>query len=124
MKFSLARIAVISTLGAALSISSAFAQDPSINKLLSKLPPPEQVIKTDPAFRDPLRTQIASAIKAQNFGQAMELLRKLAQRYPKSAGAQASLGLLAFQLHRLDEAGTHFAGQSRFNQISPLDILD
>jgi Flp pilus assembly protein TadD len=72
------------------------------------LPPPEQVVKTDPASRDPLVKQIANAFKAQNFGQALDLSRKLARNYPKSAGAQATHALLALQLRRLDEAADAF----------------
>lgn len=108
MKPSPARTTLVSTLTVALIVSIALAQDPSIDKLLKKLPPPEQVVRTDPAFQDPLTKQIASAAKAQNFGQALELSRKLAQRYPKSAGAQASRAILAFQLRRFDEAADAF----------------
>jgi tetratricopeptide (TPR) repeat protein len=108
MKCSPIRTTLVSTLAAALSISIVSAQDPSIDKLLKKLPPPEQVVKADPASRDPLAQQLANAAKAQNFGQALELSRKLAQRYPKSAGAQAAHALLAFQLRRPDEAADAF----------------
>lgn len=108
MKSSLARTAVVSSFVAALSISRAFAQDPSISKLLSKLPPPEEVVKSDPASQDPLAKQMASAAKAQNFGQALEFSRKLAQRYPKSAGAQAFHGTFAFQLRQFNEAADAF----------------
>jgi tetratricopeptide (TPR) repeat protein len=93
---------------AALTTSRAFAEDPSINRLLSKLPPPEQVIRTDPASQDPLTKEIANAAKAQNFGRALELSRKLAQQYPKNAGAQGVHALLALQVRRYDEAADAF----------------
>jgi tetratricopeptide (TPR) repeat protein len=108
MKFSPARSTLVSTLAVALSISIVSAQDPSIDKLLKKLPPPEQVVRADPASQDPLIKQIVNAAKAQNFGQALELSRRLAQRYPKSAGAQAFHAILAFQLRRVDEAADAF----------------
>lgn len=100
--------AVLFTLALLFLAATSLAQDPSIDKLLKKLPPPEQVVKADPALQDPLTKQIQNAAKAQNFGQALELSRKLAQRYSKSAGAQALHGMLAFQLRRFDEAADAF----------------
>lgn len=92
----------------AFGLQTASAQDPSIDRLLRKLPPPEKLVRVDPALNDPLTQQIANAAKAQNFGLALDLARKLARRYPKSAGAQAFHGMLAVQLHRGDEAANAF----------------
>jgi tetratricopeptide (TPR) repeat protein len=92
----------------AFDLHTAFAQDPSIDRLLKKLPPPEKLIKVDPAQNDRLVRQVEKAAKAQNFGQALELSRKLAQRYPKSVGAQAFRGMFAFQARRYDESADAF----------------
>lgn len=99
-------LAVLSV--AVFGLHAASAQDPSIDRLLRKLPPPEKLIRVDPAQNDPIARQIEKAAKAQNFGQALELSRKLGQRYPKSAGAQAFRGMLALQLRRYDEAADAF----------------
>jgi len=89
MKFSRVHTTLVSMLAAALSISIASAQDPSIDKLLGKLPPPEKRVKspvatalqqTDPALRDPLVAQIGDAAKAQNFGRARDLAQQLTIR--------------------------------------------
>ncbi|MEY2527396.1 MAG: anaphase-promoting complex subunit 3 [Verrucomicrobiota bacterium] len=94
----------------AFTIANASAEDPSIDKLLKKLPPPEKIItsQVDPAMKDPMVQQINNAAKAYNFGQALDLSRKLAQRYPRSAGAQALHGLLSLALRRYDEATDSF----------------
>jgi tetratricopeptide (TPR) repeat protein len=99
-------LAILST--ATFGLHAASAQDPSIDRLLRKLPPPEKLVRVDPAQNDPMARQLEKAAKAQNFGQALELSRKLAQRYPKSVGAQAFRGMFAFQLRRYDEAADAF----------------
>jgi hypothetical protein len=69
----------------------ARAQDPSIDRLLSKLPPPEKLAKppvqqvlqlNDPAAKDPAIKQILQAEQTRNFPQALNLSRKLTDRYP------------------------------------------
>ena len=82
------------------------AQDPSIDRLLSKLPSPERFV--DPAINDPLAKQMLAAAKAQNFGNALDASRKLAGRYPKSLGAQMVHGMLAIALRRFPEALTAY----------------
>jgi hypothetical protein len=83
----------------------ALAQDASIDKLLSKLPPPEKLVKpsvqkavqqSDPAFKDPLVKQIVQAATVRNFPQALNLSRKLSEHYPRSAGAQCLRGITAY----------------------------
>src|SRR5437016_2842794 len=89
----------------------------SIDKLLSKLPPPEKIIEPsarkalaqpDPAFKDPLVTEIVVALNMRNFQLAMGLSRKLTERYPRSAGAQALRGALAYDLRLYAEASAAF----------------
>jgi hypothetical protein len=52
------------------------AQDPSIDRLLSKLPPPEKLTKSpleralqqpDPALKDPIARQVVQAAAGRNF---------------------------------------------------------
>jgi tetratricopeptide (TPR) repeat protein len=88
-------------------VTGAFAaQEPSIDRLLGKLPPPEKFV--DPASRDPLVKQMQAAAKAQNFGAALDAARRLAARYPKSLGAQMIHGLLSQSLGRLSEAAAAY----------------
>jgi tetratricopeptide (TPR) repeat protein len=88
-------------------VGNAFAaQDPSIDRLLSKLPPPEKFV--DPAIRDPLAKQMAAAVKAHNFGAALDASRRLADRYRKSLGAQMVHGMFAQSLRRFPEASAAY----------------
>src|SRR5690242_8208630 len=82
-------------------------QDPSIDRLLSKLPPPEKLGKPpvqqalqldDPAAKDPIVKQIVQAEQARNFQQALNLSRKLTERYPRSPVAYSLRGILALHL--------------------------
>ena len=91
------------------------AQDPSIDRLLSKLPPPEKigrpplhqaVLASDPAAKDPLVRQILQAALSRNLQQALNLSRKLAERYPRSAGGQTLRGYCAIGLQQYAEAAT------------------
>jgi tetratricopeptide (TPR) repeat protein len=79
--------------------SPGATNDPSIDRLLSKLPPPEKLITrrgpSDPAFNDPLVKQIVAAAQARNFGQGYALAKTLTQRHPKSALAFSLRGSLA-----------------------------
>ena len=119
MKLSLPRfplppfVVILATLIAPM----ASAQDPSIERLLKKLPPPEKLVKPsvaraidqpDPALRDPLVSQIASAAQSNNLGRALELARKLSAKHPKSAGAECLRGMLALIARQYGEATTAF----------------
>lgn len=86
----------------------ARAEDASVDQLIKKLPPPEKVVKADPASVDPLVKQIMAAIKKMNFGNAYAMSQKLAARYPKSAGAHSLHGELALLMRRYAEASTAF----------------
>ena len=92
---------------AAVVVTNTFAaQDPSIDRLLGKLPPPEKFV--DPAISDPLAKQIIDAIKRMNFGNAYAMSQKLAARYPKSAGAHSLHGQLALLMRHYSEASDAF----------------
>ncbi|PYL94980.1 MAG: hypothetical protein DME28_03390 [Verrucomicrobia bacterium] len=96
-------------------ISTLHAQDPSIDRLLSKLPPPEKIAKPplhqavqtdDPAAKDPLVRQVLQAALGRNLPLALNLSRKLAERYPRSAGAQILRGYFAIDVQQYAEATT------------------
>jgi superkiller protein 3 len=93
------------------------AEDASIDKLLSKLPPPEKIIepsarkaleRRDPAFNDSLASQIDVAVRTGKLQQAFSLSHKLTEQYPRSAGAQCVRGALAYDLRQYGEASTAF----------------
>ena len=83
-------------------------EDAPIDKLISKLPPPEEVVQTDPAANDPLAKKIIVAVKAMNLGNAYAMSKQLAARYPKSAGAHSLHGQLALLLRHYPEASGAF----------------
>ena len=89
-----------------IAVGAVSAADPSIDRLLGKLPAPEKFV--DPARNDPLAKQMFAAAKAQNFGIALESSRRLANKYPRSLGAQAYHGLLAIALRRFPEASAAY----------------
>lgn len=100
-----------------LTLSVASAQDPSIDKLLKKLPPPEKLVKPtvqravsqpDPALRDPLISQIVSAAQANNPGRALDGCHKLSAKYPKSAGSECLRGIVALTFDQYGEAASGF----------------
>jgi len=107
-----------------LGIISAHAEDASIDKLLSKLPPPEKIIQpsarkaveqSDPAFNDALVTQTLVAVRLRNFQLAMGLSRKLTEKYPRSAGAQALRGAVAYGSQQYGEASAAFRAATNIN---------
>jgi tetratricopeptide (TPR) repeat protein len=119
MNFPLPRSAnaIASFILAIVSLSVVRAQDPSIDRLLKKLPPPEKLVKPtvqraasqpDPALRDSLVEQIVSASQANNAGRALELSRKLSAKYPKSAGSECLHGIVALTFRQYGEAATGF----------------
>ena len=96
---------------------NAQTQDASLDKLFSKLPPPEKLGKPpvrrameqpDPAYKDPMGRQIFQAIQMYNWPQALNLSRKLTERYPRSAASQCLRGALAFDLRQFAEASSCF----------------
>lgn len=93
---------LVALFAVAVVTSTFAAQDPSIDRLLGKLPPPEKFV--DPAISDPLTKQMTAAAKARNYGAALDASRRLADRYPKSLGAQMIHGVFAQSLGRFSEA--------------------
>lgn len=84
-------------------ISLGKAQEPSIDNLLKRLPPPEKLVKTpvqrvlqqkDPALGDPLGKKIVFALQQGNLGSAIDFSRQLVQHYPHSPAAHLLLGVL------------------------------
>ena len=107
------RFAIALFLACATALASARAQDPSIDRLLKKLPPPEKLVKpsvqrairkTDPALRDPLVPQIFSALDANNYPRALDLSRRLTTAHANSGAAQCLHGLVAILARQLGEA--------------------
>lgn len=101
----------------AMAASTVSAQEPSIDKLLKKLPPPEKLVKPtveravrqpDPALRDPLTSQVFSAAQSGNASRALDLSRKLSAKYPKSGGAECLHGIVALSFNQFGEAGAAF----------------
>jgi tetratricopeptide (TPR) repeat protein len=108
-----ARLALGLLLGCATAFTSAHGQDPSIDRLLKKLPPPEKLVKpsvqrairkTDAALGDPLVTQIFSALDNNNYPRALDLGRKLTAAHSNSGVAHCLHGLVAILAHQLGEA--------------------
>jgi tetratricopeptide (TPR) repeat protein len=85
-----------------LSICPARAADEAIDRLISKLPPPQKFV--DPAISDPLAKQITAASTAHNYGVALDLARRLASRYPKSLGAHMVHAVAALSVREFREA--------------------
>src|SRR5437899_11265046 len=105
---------------ALFAVTSALAQDTSIDRLLNKLPPPEKLVKLpaqrateqpDPAFKDPIGRQVLQAVTTDNFPQALYLNRKLTQRYPRSLGAHYQRGVLAWTLRQYGDAPSSFSAE-------------
>jgi len=92
----------------ALTASAIAAEDPSIERLLQKLPPPEKIVRSgmqaDPASADPMAKEMFAAAKARKMERALILSRRLVQRYPKSTGASFVHGLFALSQQRFTEA--------------------
>jgi len=99
-------VAVLFLVAADLTVGAP--ADSSIDRLIKKLPPPEKVVQTDPASQDPLAKKIIVALKASNYGNAYAMSRTLADRYPKSAGAQSIHGQLALALRHYPQASGAF----------------
>ena len=107
----------LSCILAFLVISSVAAEDASIDRLLSKLPAPEKIVKPsaphppqqkDPALQDPLFVQIFALAGLGNFSEGRLYSRKLAEKYPRSEAALILWGEFAYRLRYYDEAAVVF----------------
>src|ERR1700730_3742248 len=116
-RFPLISFGFVFLVGAHFASLPAEDQSPSIDRLLSKLPPPEKLAKppvqqalqpNDPAAKDPAIKQIVKAELAHNFPQALDLARKLTQRYPRSLAAHSIRGILAWRVRQYGEASSSF----------------
>ena len=130
MTFSSVRITcfIAAFLAATSTAPIVRGQDASIDRLLSKLPPPEKLVKPpvqraleqpDPAIKDAIVGQVAHSLAARNTQQALVYSRKLTERYPRSAAAQFLRGALALDVHQFAEAATSFrtAAQLQPNMV-------
>jgi Flp pilus assembly protein TadD len=107
--------------------ASFAAEDASIDRLLSKLPPPEKLIKpsapqesqrTDPALQDPLFVYAFSSWYLRDISQARFYSRKLAEKYPQSVAALILWGEFAYRLRYYEEAAGVF---QRATILAPRD---
>lgn len=93
------------------------AQEPSIDRLLRKLPPPEKLAgpkmgqampPNDPAAKDPMGQRAIRAANLGHFRVALDLCRQLIARYPNSFGAHCLLGMVAWEAQQFREAQSAF----------------
>lgn len=100
-------------LAVALSASPSHAQDPAIERLLKKLPPPEKLVKPsvkkaldrpDPILKDPLARELLNNLARGNIAAGLVLVRKLAAKFPASASAHELHGLVAYIGRQFPEA--------------------
>jgi len=100
------------------SASAAAATDPSIDRLLRKLPAPEELAPhrslrgqshpSDPILTDSLAQEASNAFRQKNYRRALAASRKLIKRYPNNPTAHAFHGIVALTLQQSVEAGTAF----------------
>jgi tetratricopeptide (TPR) repeat protein len=96
---------------------TAQAQDPSIERLLKKLPPPETLVKPPPVnvldelevLGDPLTKRIGTACAYHNWLQARALALRLAQAHPNNPWVHCIRGSIATEVVRFSEASAAFA---------------
>ncbi len=85
------------------------ADEPSIDRLLNKLPAPEKLVQTrDPGGTDPLAKKTLEALQKKNYGQALDYSRRLTRANPTSAVAHGLHGWIAFNLQQIGEASSEF----------------
>ena len=91
---------------------SVRAQDPDIDRLLRRLPPPEKVVtqvasgrqKADPAAQDPVAQQLVKKLAAGKAGEGLNAARKLAKQYPLSPVVNFLHGTSALARNQSSEA--------------------
>ncbi len=101
----------------AQNVASARAQEPSIDSLLKKLPPPETLVKSpvqgalqenDPAFKDSLVQKIADAERNRDLWRMVDLAEQLKRKYPDSAGSHCLYGAGLLGAKKLPAAAAEF----------------
>jgi superkiller protein 3 len=100
-----------------VSITLSPAQDPEIESLLKRLPPPETLVKkeiapgihrNDPVLQDPLCSKINEAVATKNSSRALRLARELSARHPKSPLGHFLRGSFALTMRQFTEASAAF----------------
>ena len=86
-------------------------EEPSIDRLLNKLPPPEKLAshpvhsalqQNDPAAKDKLVQDVLTAVSRGDFPRALNTARKLAGKYPTSVGAACLRGMCAWRMRQYE----------------------
>lgn len=99
------------------SLATVHAQEPDIDRLLKKLPPPEKLVRTqvapgirlnDPILQDPLGVEFTKALASKNAARALSVARKLSQHHPKSPLGHFLQGSLALQTGQFKESAAAF----------------
>jgi tetratricopeptide (TPR) repeat protein len=94
--------------------SAVSASEPSVDRLLKKLPPPEKIVSPiDPLVNDPLAKKTLDAINARKFSRALSLSRQLSSRYPKDSMAHGVHGWMALAQRQWAEASSEFQNAVR-----------
>ncbi|HEX8678815.1 MAG TPA: tetratricopeptide repeat protein, partial [Chthoniobacterales bacterium] len=93
------------------------AQDPTIDRLLKKLPPPEKLVKPsvnqtlqqpNPVMNDPLLKTAVAQARGGNMAGALATVRALVAKHPRNATAHELHGVCAFFARQLPEARAAF----------------
>ena len=104
------------TLMVTMLARAAYGQDPSIDRLLKKLPPPEKLVKPLnqnvlaqlEVLGDPLTIQIGTATAYRNSRQALSLSRRLVERHPRNPWVHCIRGSAASTAAQFAEASAAF----------------
>jgi tetratricopeptide (TPR) repeat protein len=118
---------------------TAQAQDPSIERLLKKLPPPETLVKRPPVnvrdelevLGDPLTNRLWIAVAYRNWSQAKSLALRLIENHPNNPWVHCMRGSIATELARFPEASAAFRDAVRvrpkfaygFLQLGSVEVI-
>jgi tetratricopeptide (TPR) repeat protein len=109
-------VCLFATLCCATVLAPVHAQEPSIERLLKKLPPPEKLVKPqikralekpDPALKDPVGEQAVNALLREPM-RALTLSRELVRKNPHSPYAHFVRGVAAMDMRQFGEAASAF----------------
>lgn len=101
----------------------AQAQDPSIEKLLKKLPPPEKLVKPIPQpirdqneiLGDPMTKTLGQAVAYRNWGRAVDLAKNLIVKHPRNLWAHCILGSIEATRAHFAASRAAFAESTKIN---------
>ncbi|HEV3409507.1 MAG TPA: tetratricopeptide repeat protein, partial [Chthoniobacterales bacterium] len=95
------------------------AQDPDIDRLIKKLPPPEKLVKPrakaaieeqgDRIAKDPLFRDLSRALSAGKAAQALGIIQELEKKFPSNPAPPFLYGAFAWRLERYALAAPAFA---------------